>query len=82
MDEKVINYKKTCFKNSERIFKTFFDIVLLEICDSFELLAQEKLFNLTDTFWCDIKYVEVDVTWLMKAKSHLRELSQKSNRRS
>ena len=76
MDEKVINYKKTCFKNSERIFKTFFDIVLLEICDSFELLAQEKLFNLTDTFWCDIKYVEVDVTWLMKAKSHLTKLER------
>ena len=27
MDEKCINYKKTCFKNPERIFKTFFHCV-------------------------------------------------------
>ena len=35
-----MNYKKTCFKNSERIFKTFFHIVFLEICKSFELLPK------------------------------------------
>ena len=40
MDEMCINYKKTCFKNSERIFKTFFHIVFLEICTSFELLPK------------------------------------------
>ena len=28
-----MNDKKTCFKNSEKIFKTFFHIVFLEICD-------------------------------------------------
>ena len=40
MDEKFINYKTTCFKNSEIIFKTFFHIVFLEICKSFELLPK------------------------------------------
>ena len=35
-----MNYKKTCFKNSERIFKNFFYIVSLEICKSFELLPK------------------------------------------
>ena len=40
MDEKCVNYKKTCFKNSERIFKTFFNIVFLEKCNSFELLQK------------------------------------------
>ena len=34
-----MNYKKTCFKNSEGIFKTFFHFVLLEICKLFELLT-------------------------------------------
>ena len=24
-----------------------------------------------DIFWCDIKYVEVDVNWLLKVKTHL-----------
>ena len=43
MDEMCINYKKTCFKNSERIFKTFFHIVFLEICTSFELLPKGLL---------------------------------------
>ena len=33
-----MNYKKTCFKNSERMFKTFFHILFLEIRKSFELL--------------------------------------------
>ena len=37
MDEKFINYKTTCFKNSEIVFKTFFHIMFLEICKSFEL---------------------------------------------
>ena len=40
MDEMFENYKKTCFNNSERIFKTFFNIVFLEICKSFELLPK------------------------------------------
>ena len=40
MDEKFINYKTTCLKNSEIIFKTFFHIVFLEICKSFELLPK------------------------------------------
>ena len=40
MDEMCMNYKKTCFKDSERIFKTFFHIVFLEICKSFELLPK------------------------------------------
>ena len=40
MDEKCMNYKKTCFKNSEKIFKTFFHIVFLEKCNSFELLQK------------------------------------------
>ena len=29
-----------------------------------------------DTFWCDIKYVEVDVIWLMKVKTHLDKLEK------
>ena len=24
-----------------------------------------------DIFWCGIKYVEVDVNWLLKVKTHL-----------
>ena len=108
IDEICMNYKKTCFKNSERIFKTFFHIVFLEICKSFELLPKglstkkrlcfgkpseelekewrngideldgrcrdlllqehcKKLFNLMDIFWCDIKFVELDITWLLKS---------------
>ena len=39
MDEKCMNYKKTCFENSEGILKTFFHFVLLEICKSPELLT-------------------------------------------
>ena len=44
-----------------------------------DLLLQEhckKLFNLTDIFWCDIKYVEEDVIWLLKVKTHLDELEK------
>ena len=40
MDEMCMNYKKTCFKNSERIFQTFFHTVFLEICKSFELVLK------------------------------------------
>ena len=117
MNEMCMNYKKTCFKNSERIFKTFFHIVFLEICKSFELLPKglstkkrlcfgkrseelekgwkngidelngrcrdlllqehcKKLFNLMDIFWCDIKYVELDITWLLKVKTHLDKLEK------
>ena len=112
MDEICINHKKTCFKNSERILKTFFHIVFLEICKLFELIPKglstkkrlcfgkpseelekewkngidklnercrdlllqehcKKLFNLMDIFWCDIKYIELDITWLLKVKTHL-----------
>ena len=108
MDEMCINYMKICLKNSERIFKTFFHIVFLEICKSFELLPKglptkkrlcfgklseelekewkngtdefnercrdlllqehcKKLFNLMDIFWCDIKFVKLDITWLLKS---------------
>ena len=50
----------------------------------------KKLFNLMDNFWCDIRYVEVDVIWLLRVKTHklrlilrsLRKFSQKSNGRS
>ena len=117
MDEMYMNYKKTCYKNSERIFKMFFQIVFLEICKSFELLLKglstkkrlcfgkpseelekewkngideldrryhdlllqehcKKLFNLMDSFLCDIKYVEVDVNWLLKVKTHLDKLEK------
>ena len=31
----------------------------------------EKLFNLMDIFWCDIKSVELDVNCLLKVKTHL-----------
>ena len=40
MDEMCMNYRKSCFKNSERIFKTFFYIVFLGICKSFGLLQK------------------------------------------
>ena len=36
-------------------------------------------------FWCDIKYVEVDVIWLLKVTTHLDKLEKiqsKSNGRS
>ena len=35
-----------------------------------------KLFNLTDIFWCDIKCVELDITWLLKVKTHLDKLEK------
>ena len=44
-----------------------------------DLLLQEhckKLFDLMDIFWCDIKYVEVDVNWLLKVKTHLDKLEK------
>ena len=31
----------------------------------------EKLFNLMNIFWCDIKSVELDVNCLLKVKTHL-----------
>ena len=43
------------------------------------MLLQEhfkKLFNLLDTFWCVIKYVEVDVIWLLKVKTSLDKLEK------
>ena len=36
----------------------------------------KKLFNLLDTFWCVIKYVEVDVIWLLKVKTSLDKLEK------
>ena len=44
-----------------------------------DLLLQEhckKLFDLMDIFWCDIKYVELDVNWLLKVKTHLDKLEK------
>ena len=29
-----------------------------------------------DIFWCDIKYVELDITWLLKVKIHLDKLEK------
>ena len=110
-------YYKICFKNSERILETFFHILFLEICKSFELLLNglstnkrwyfgkpseelekewkngigelkgrcldlllqehcKKLFNLTDIFWCDIKYIDLDVNQLLKVKTHLDKLEK------
>ena len=43
------------------------------------MLLQEhckKLFNLMDIFWCDIKCVELDVTWFFKVKTHLDKLEK------
>ena len=36
----------------------------------------KKLFNLMNIFWCDIKYVELDITWLLKVKIHLDKLEK------
>ena len=36
----------------------------------------KKLFNLMDIFWCDIKCVELDVTWFFKVKTHLDKLEK------
>ena len=44
-----------------------------------DLLLQEhckKLFDLMDIFWCDIKYVELDVNWLLKVKTRLDKLEK------
>ena len=41
-----------------------------------DLLLQEhnkKLFNLMAIFWCDIKSVELDITWLLKVILHLEK---------
>ena len=29
-----------------------------------------------DIFWCYIKYVELDVTWFLKVKTHLNQLEK------
>ena len=29
-----------------------------------------------DIFWCDIKYVELNVNWLLKVKTHLNKLEK------
>ena len=29
-----------------------------------------------DIFWCDIKYAELDITWLLKVKTHLDKLEE------
>ena len=112
-----MNYTKTCFKNPERMFKTFCHIVFLEIRKSLELLPRglstkkrlcfgkpseeldkewkngideldgrcrdlllqehcKKPFNLMDIFWCDIKYVELDVNCLLKVKTHFEKLEK------
>ena len=36
----------------------------------------KNLFNLMDIFWCDIKYVEVVVNWLLKVMTHLDKLEK------
>ena len=36
----------------------------------------KKLFNVMDIFWCDVKYVELDITWLLKVKTHLDKLDE------
>ena len=41
------------------------DLLLQELC--------HKLFNLIDIFWCDIKHVEVDVFWLLKIQSKIKQ---------
>ena len=41
-----------------------------------DLLLQEqnkKHFNLMAIFWCDIKSVELDITWLLKVILHLEK---------
>ena len=40
MDQKRKNYSITCFKKSEAIYKTFYHIVFLEICKSFQLMPK------------------------------------------
>ena len=40
LGEKCMNCKKTCFKISKRIFRTFFRIVFLKRCKSLELLPK------------------------------------------
>ena len=57
MDEKCMIYSRT-----------FFYIVFLEICKSFELFPKSLVF--------EIKYGEVDVDWLLKFKIHLDKLEK------
>ena len=40
MDQECKSYSKTCFKKSEAIYKTFYHIVFLEICKSFQLMPK------------------------------------------
>ena len=40
MEQKCKCYNKTCFKKSEKIYKTFYHIVFLEICKSFHLMPK------------------------------------------
>ena len=72
--------KRLCFgKPSEELEKEwkngigqldgrYWDLLLQEHC--------KKLLNLTDIFWCDIKYVDLDVNWLLKVKTHLDKLEK------
>ena len=35
-----------------------------------------------DIFWCNIKYVELDVNWLLKVKTHLDKLEKTTDKQS
>ena len=71
---------RLCFgKPSEELEKEWnngVDELNESCCDSLLQEHCKKLFNLMDIFWCDIKYVELDITWLLKAKTHLDKLEK------
>ena len=72
--EKIVNgfyiyiYKYTYIYRRYRRYRRYRDFLLQEHC--------KKLFNLMGIFWYDIKYVEVDVNWLLKVKTHLEKLEK------
>ena len=61
MDQKRKNYSITCFKKSETIYKTFYHIVFLEICKSFQLMAKGLVAR--KNFFVDVTSKEFQKKW-------------------
>ena len=70
--------KRFCFgKPSEELEKEWKNNELNKRCRDLSLQEHcKKLFNVMDIFWCDVKYVELDITWLLKVKTHLDKLDE------
>ena len=57
--------KKLCFGQPSEGFKKQWKNGIDELDGRYRDLLFKKLFNSMDNFWCNTKYVEVDVFWLL-----------------